>query len=589
MNVKKITAAILSTVILSACSADNVDAPASDTAAEQTTASVSTAVSEEETTTVSTTVSEEETTAASTTVSEEEITAASTTVSEKETTAVSTAVSEKVTTAASTTVSEKETTVVSTTVSEKETTAVSTTVSEKETTAAETTVKTEETNTAPISPSPVMKQYSDAGKKFEQLMNEICKDKTKPVVHIFTYNGEDILSKEVYNETVIDVFNCDESYRLTAEGGVKVRGNSSADGNEKPYRIKFDKKQNMLGLHDGKAYKSWVLLKSNWNLISDFMAFSLAEEIFQGKYYSSDCTFVNVYVNGEYKGLYLLCEQNQAADGRVDIYEPKKDEKQTDVGYFLEIDNYAGEDPSEPYFTLDYGKRTFTDYVGTTREIVESSYTIKSDTSSDEQREFIHKYTKGVFEIVYQAVENKRAYKFDKNYDLVSASSTYTPEEAVNAVLDVDSVVNSLILEELVHNYDVGEGSFFMAVDFSESSIYKRLTFLAPWDYNWGYEGSYNDRYYAGAFQDPTYDGIDRSNPWLTVLMKADWFREKVKVKWNELQKDESLNNVVYAVCDELVTLENDLGDETWRIDSAADIATCVVGRISWLDSQWRQ
>ena len=434
----------------------------------------------------------------------------------------------------------------------------------------------------------VLQQYTEAAERVEELFSEICSEKTKPAVHIFTQDGEAILSKENYNKTVIDVFNCGEEYRLTAEGGVKVRGNSSADSNEKPYRIKFDKKQNMLGLHDGMAYKSWVLLKSNWNLIADYMAFSLAEEIFQGEYYSSDCAFVNVYINGEYKGIYLLCEQNQAAEGRVDIYEPKQDETQTDVGYFLEIDNYAGEDPSEPYFTLDYGKRTFTDYAGTSREFVESSYTIKSDTFSDQQREFIHKYTEGVFEIIYQAVENGKAYKFDDNFDIISADK-FTPEEAVNAVLDVDSAVNSLILEELVHNYDVGEGSFFMAVDFSESSIYSRLTFLAPWDYNWGYEGSYNDRYYAGAFQDPSYDGIDRSNPWLTVLMKADWFREKVKIKWNDLQSDNSLNTVVYAVCDELVTLENDLGEETWRIDSGAEIANFVDGRISWLNKQWKE
>ncbi len=474
---------------------------------------------------------------------------------------------------------------VTTTVTASET-AVTTTV----TTNVTTTVTTEAT-TLPeeLPPSPVMEQYIAAEKEVTGKFDDMCSQKDKPIVNIFTYDGEDVLSKEIYNDAVIDILNCDEALRLTAEGGVKVRGNSSAEGHEKPYRIKFTEPQNMLGLNEGMEYKSWVLLKSNWNLIADYLALKLAEEIFQGKYYSSDCTFVNVYINQRYKGLYLLCEQNQAAEGRVEIYEPAKDETRTDVGYFLEIDHYAGLDPTEPYFTLDYDNIELTDFVGTTRKVVSDSYTIKSDTFSDEQRQFIAKYTEGVFKIVYEAVENGALLKFDENYNIVAADDAYaSPKEAVEAVMDLDSVVNMLILEELVHNYDVGEGSFFMAVDFSESGIYDRLTFLAPWDFNWGYEGEADGYYYGGAFQEPTYDGRDRTNIWLTLLMKADWFQAMVKEKWNILQSDRSLNKVITEVCEEVVTLENDLGDNAWSIDSAAGVASFVDDRIIWLNKQWK-
>ena len=150
---------------------------------------------------------------------------------------------------------------------------------------------------------------------------------TLPIVSIITLDNKEILSKEEYVTSVVDVFNCEEEYSFSASGGVKVRGNSTADGDEKPYRIKFDSKQNMLGLHNGAEYKSWVLLRSQWNLAMDYTGFNLAKAIFQGEYYSSDCKYVDVYVNGRFKGIYLLCEQNQAADGRVDIYEPDATEK----------------------------------------------------------------------------------------------------------------------------------------------------------------------------------------------------------------------------------------------------------------------
>lgn len=474
------------------------------------------------------------------------------------------------------------------------TTSATTTAQTTQTTTAQTTTATTASTTAPVATdephealSPMMQQYNEQQSIIENTMTRAAEKQTMPVVHILTYENKRVLSKEEYVTSVIDVFNCGEEYRLTAEGGVKVRGNSTADGSEKPYRIKFDKKQNMLGLHDGEKFKSWVLLRSQWNLVPDFMGFSLAETIFDGEYYCSDCTYVNVYMNGKYLGLYLLCEQNQATEGRVEVYEPKKDETQTDIGYFIEMDNYAWQE-EQPYFTLDYKALEFTDYVGTTKAFVPDDYSIKSDINTDEQLQFIKKYLDGVFWIMYGAVENNEILMFDDNYNVVSGEGVYsTPKQAVEAVIDLDSVVNTMILQELVHNYDVGAGSFFMAVDFSESSQYERLTFCAPWDFNWAYSEGTHGRYYAGAFQEPVHDMYERSNVWLTVIMKADWFREMLSEKWDELGDGAAINDTVNEVIKTAQMLENDLGDEKWRIDSAKEVGKFVKGRASWLSTQW--
>ncbi len=519
-----------------------------------------------------------------------EVTTASTSSSAVQTTSAppETTATTAATTASSTTAATSETTTTSTTTAATATAAATT---------AAATVTTTQTSTAATQPavpdepqeelSPMMQQYNDQQDIIAKTIKHAADNKTMPVVHILTYENKRVLSKDEYVTSVIDIFNCDEEYCLTAEGGVKVRGNSTADGSEKPYRIKFDKKQNMLGLHDGEKFKSWVLLRSQWNLIPDFMGFSLAETIFDGEYYSSDCTYVNVYMNGKYLGLYLLCEQNQACEGRVEVYEPKKGESQTDIGYFIEMDNYAWQE-EQPYFTLDYKALEFTDYVGTTKAFVADDYSIKSDINTDEQLEFIKKYLDGVFWIMYEAVENNKPMMFDKDYNVVSAEGVYeTPKEAVETVIDLDSVVNTMILQELVHNYDVGAGSFFMAVDFSEGSQYERLTFCAPWDFNWAYSEETHGRYYAGAFQEPVHDMYERSNVWLTVIMKADWFREMLSEKWDELDDGAAINATVNAVLKEAQTLANDLGDESWRIDSAKDVGRFVKGRASWLATQW--
>ncbi len=94
---------------------------------------------------------------------------------------------------------------------------------------------------------------------------DCSKQKTAPCIYITTEEKRSILSKDEYVASVIDVFNCDAEYELSAAAGVKVRGNSTADQSEdeKPYRIKFEKKQGMLGLNGGQKLKRWVLLRSN--------------------------------------------------------------------------------------------------------------------------------------------------------------------------------------------------------------------------------------------------------------------------------------------------------------------------------------
>ena len=166
----------------------------------------------------------------------------------------------------------------------------------------------------------------------EERLLQLSGQYAAPCVYITTQGGQPVLSRDEYVPAVIDVFNGGEDHRLTAPGGVKVRGNSTATfSEEKPYRIKFDKKQNMLGLHGGEKYKSWVLLRSQWNLCMDYTAFNLARTIFDVRYYASDCTYVNLFINDAWMGIYLLCEQNQAARGRMEVYEPDEGLTKTDI------------------------------------------------------------------------------------------------------------------------------------------------------------------------------------------------------------------------------------------------------------------
>ena len=325
-----------------------------------------------------------------------------------------------------------------------------------------------------------------------------------------------------------------------ARGSVKVRGNYTTVYDKKPLRIKFDSKQKMLGLNDGAAAKSWVLLAEykDMSMLRNSMAFYLGNQILGADgLYCSDFRYVEVYLNRQYWGLYLLCEQQQVNSHRVNIAEPDKNYKGTDIGYFVEYDGYYAEEAELERFTINH--RAPVDIEGVRVNAGNNGYTIKSDVYASQQRDYIAFYLQSVYNICYEATRYDPDDSYTKNYKYMQFDPTYTkllnvtydsatPQELVEKVLDVNSLVDMYILQEICCDYDIGWSSFFMSVDMSASGD-KKLYFQAPWDFD-----------SAFGLRDRCEDGLGlyaakSSNPWLLLLIREDWFMHKVSAKWEEL------------------------------------------------------
>lgn len=467
------------------------------------------------------------------------------------------------------------------------------------TTTAEPVVTLPATTKQVINSEPATYESLSADKAEKESFKKKIRSESKiPVISVTTAPDDMIASREKYTSCVVDVFNCDEKLEINeASAGIKVRGNSSAYygdvsqilANKVPYRIKFDKKTNMLGLNNGAECKSWVLLKSDWDLIRNDIAFRFGRTIMGDSNFCSDGQLVHLYVNEEFQGVYELCEQCQINPNRVDISEPAEGYTDTDIGYYLELDNYATSDDYNHYISMDYENATVTDINGETRQFVPAEYSIKNDLYSQNQIDFIDKYLNNLFKIVYEACENGKYYKFDENYDLVDSDVT-TAEEAVSNVMDIDSVRDMYILYEIVHDYDCGEGSFYMCVDLSKDSKCPKLKFTSPWDFNWAYNDS-TEKYYAGAFTDKNFvaKNGDRSNPWFIILCKQDWFMDAVKEKWTEMSQEKLLQGCIKTEREYLKEYDADLRKgEEWGPDSAEDLFNWIENRIYWLNSQWK-
>lgn len=431
--------------------------------------------------------------------------------------------------------------------------------------------------------------------------DKISKEHEFPVVHISTEGEQNIVSREDYLNCLVEIFNCEDKFVMDATSAqIRVRGNASAHyGNVSqilkegaPYRIKFTEKQSVLGLNDGARCRSWVLLRTFSTGIRDYLAYDIASTINDGDYYVTDAKFVQVYVNEDYKGIYVLCEQTQANPNRVDINEAKDGYTGTDIGYLVELDNYATSE--DWWFWLNFNKEKITDVYGETRVPRKYHYSVKNDLYSDEQLKYIERYMEVCWEVAMRAIRDGEYYRVDENFNLVLAQEEFSSaQDCISQVIDIKSVVDMYMVFEICNDQDLGGGSFFFAVDFGEHPTYPVLTCVAPWDFDWGYTDYSSDAdggLYAAAFKDDYFveNWGDRSNPWLILFYSADWFQDLVKEKWQEKYPE------IKAVVDECYTLVTDnKADFNYDGESRTRRATAnlnwVYDRLDYLNELWNR
>jgi len=173
----------------------------------------------------------------------------------------------------------------------------------------------------------LLEEYPDDGEIRAAALGDI------PAVHIVTASGTEITRSE-YVDCAIAVVDPSGTYETVSgvDCTIKVRGHSSSRGEKKPFNFKFDSKQELLGLGKGKK---WALLSNMYDKtqLRNLLAFGFADDI--GMPYVQQSTFVDVYLNGEYLGLYQLCEPVDVDKTKVDI-----DEEGNEA--LLEIEPRAG-------------------------------------------------------------------------------------------------------------------------------------------------------------------------------------------------------------------------------------------------------
>ena len=264
-----------------------------------------------------------------------------------------------------------------------------------------------------------------------------------PTIYIETEGGKNIVSKEDYINCTLIYVDGEQTTRYE-NTQIRGRGNSSWWSSEKkPYRIKFEKKQELLGSGFAKA-KSWTLLANHGDktMIRNALTYDLGR--FLGMKFCPAAKFTDLYLNGEYRGTFQISDQVQVHKKRVDISE--------EDGWFLEIVNENSKE--EPLITSTrYG----------------IMYNIKNP--EDE----------------YLTVNKRIAIgQWIQRFEEAVASDDFKdPQKGYRSFVDEEDLINWYVGAEITGNIDALY-SIYMYKDANE----EKMHFGPLWDLDLGYDNS---------------------------------------------------------------------------------------------------
>lgn len=274
---------------------------------------------------------------------------------------------------------------------------------------------------------------------------------------------------------------------LDESGRFKVRGNSTAKGNKKPFKIKYDSKQNIL---DMGTFKNWVLLANCYDptMLRNHIMLDFSRQL--GLEYVPQDQFVELWLDGRFKGCYELTEPIEVKKNRLNL------DTESDGGckdFLIEVEAEREEEDGQ---YLLYNDLRF------------SVKEPEPETLTEEQLAYITPI-------------------FEHWIDTVKSGN----HEKIAELIDIESFVKMYLISEYCKNVDTGFSSAFFYYRADENKFYAG----PPWDFDLTLGNlmvTVDAEQYAICY-DP--EGVYAADVQLyAYLTKQDWFMDEVKRIYSE-------------------------------------------------------
>ena len=364
--------------------------------------------------------------------------------------------------------------------------------------------------------------------------------------------------------------------------GIEIRGSYSSTFPQKPYGIETrdeDGENLNISLLDMPKENDWILIP-NFNDKS-FVRSTLAFDLFRSMgHYAPRAKLCEVFVNSDYRGMYIFTEKIKRDKNRIDISKLKPEDITGDDltgGYVIKIDYYNYDNS----WLSDFSPMNHSD---------KKIYFVYSDPDAtelvDEQKTYIQNFMKSTEGALYSD-------------DFVD------PDIGYRKYMDVNSFIDYFIVNEVSRNVDGYKKSRYFYKDKDSNG---GLLHAGPvWDFDWAWKNinegifgvkngsgwSYN---YYPCYPNPPY--------WYSRLLQDATFTNQLIDRYFDLRNDFLDLDRINSYIDSVVTLVDDCKDrhfEIWPINQGymtpetdpasqtyeqeiAKLKNWISTRILWLD-----
>lgn len=356
--------------------------------------------------------------------------------------------------------------------------------------------------------------------------------------------------------------------------GIEIRGAVS--------QLLYEKKSYALELWDAQNVgisktvlgmpeeEDWVLHGpyGDKTLIRNAIAYQVSNSI--GKY-AARTSFVELEINGNYKGVYVLMEKLKRDKNRIDLkkLEPiDNDSTKITGGYILKLDKTAGE-----------GNTSHTNY--TTKNSFSSLYNENGQLTSRVITHFLYDYP-SQDDISVEQSKYIRAYV--QEFEKVLASDNFKDtQNGYNKYMDADSFIDFFLLTELFQNHDGYRLSTYLTKERGE-----KLKMGPIWDFDITF-GS--DGFCSGMKNNVwvfEYNNYCPTDTWLVPfwwkrLLQDPFFSQKLKARWAELRKDKFSDSALESFITDQVAYLNKIGAVKRNFERWPILSTPIVPNTSFI------
>ena len=254
---------------------------------------------------------------------------------------------------------------------------------------------------------------------------------------------------------------------VSADGGsiysgelkqIKARGNSTFTyADKKSYQIKLNTASDLLG--NQEQVKTWVLLASYFDAtqMHDKLMKDLATKL--GLAYTASCNWVNLYYDGEYRGVYLLSEKNSVGAASVAITDMEEAYKAQNPSYGDNMSTALSQNAYGQQFQYTKGLQEPANITG--GYLIELNHNMWDEASGFKTRQGV------AFNVKSPEWCGEAAMKYISEYYQAFEDAVYATDDAgaytgYNAstgkyfydYVDMDSLVKVFLLQELSLNCD---------------------------------------------------------------------------------------------------------------------------------------